>query len=380
MRARILALIAVAALASSAPAQDTLNGERRRLAEAKAAAAAAASRAAEFDRFASVERNAAAKARSQEDAVAARITRAEADVTAARARVNIVATLLERQRADLGQREAPVGRLLGALQSLARRPALAAVAQPGSVDDLVHVRAVLGSVLPVVRARTADLRASLVETRRLRADATLAANSLRDGRIALVQQRRALAALREQHAGRATALTRDALAQSDRAIALGESAREIVDRMSSFATRQETLANLEHLPGPPRFDANAPSPASYRLPVEGRLVEGLGEVSDAGVRARGLTFAVAPAAAVAAPAAGRIVFARSFRGYGIVVIIDHGDGWTTALTGLASASIAVGAQVNAGETIGLAHSTETPMVTVELYRRNHPIDIAALIG
>lgn len=380
MRGLVPGAVAAMLLASSAPAQDGLDGERRRLAEAKVAAAVAASRAAELDRSAAIERNAAAKARSQEAAVAARITRAEADIAAARARVTIVATLLERQRADLGAREAPVGRLLGALQSLARRPALAAIAQPGSVDDLVHVRAVLGSVLPVVRARTADLRASLAETRRLRADAALAANSLRDGRIALVRERRALATLRELHAGRATAFNRDALAQSDRAIALGEAAREIVDRMATFATRQETLAGLERLPGPPRSDAVPKSPAPYRLPVEGRLVEGLGEISDAGVRARGLTFAVASATPVAAPAAGRIVFARPFRRYGTTVIIDHGDGWTTALTGLASASVSVGAQVRRGETIGLAPSTEAPTITVELYRRNRPVDIAALIG
>lgn len=380
MRARVLALIAAITLASSAPAQDTLDGERRRLAEAKAAAVVAASRAAEFERSAAVERDAAAKARSQEAAVAARITLAEADVAAARARVTIVATLLERQRADLGRREAPVGRLLGALQSLARRPALAAIAQPGSVDDLVHVRAILGSVLPVVRTRTADLRASLAETRRLRADATLAATSLRDGRVALVQQRRALAALRDQHAGRATTLTRAALAQSDRAIALGESARDIIDGMATFATRQDTLAGLERLPGPPRFDAAASSPAPYRLPIEGRLIEGLGEISDAGVRARGLTFAVASAAPVIAPAPGRIVFARPFRRYGTTVIIDHGGGWTTALTGLASTSVAIGAQVKGGDTLGLAPSTGAPTVTVELYRRNRPVDIAAIIG
>ncbi len=380
MRGLVPGAVAAMLLASSAPAQDTLDGERRRLAEAKVAAAAASSRAAELDRSAAIERNAAAKARSQEAAVAARITRAEADIAAARARVAIVATLLERQRADLGEREAPVGRLLGALQTLARRPALAAIARPGSVDDLVHVRAVLGSVLPVIRARTADLRASLAETRRLRAAAALAANSLRDGRIALVRERRALAAMRELHAGRATAFNRDALAQSDRAIALGEAAREIVDRMATFATRQETLANLERLPGPPRSAPSPVSPSPFRLPVEGRLVEGLGEISDAGVRARGLTFAVAPATPVAAPAAGRIVFARPFRRYGTTVIIHHGDGWTSALTGLAGASVPVGTQVQRGETIGVAPSTEAPTVTVELYRRNRPVDIAALIG
>ena len=57
--------------------------------------------------------------------------------------------------------QGPIARLLAALQSLARRPAMLAVAQPGSVDDLVHVRAVLGSVTAGDRARTAAIRAEL---------------------------------------------------------------------------------------------------------------------------------------------------------------------------------------------------------------------------
>ena len=36
-----------------------------------------------------------------------------------------------------------------------------------------------------------------------------------------------------------------------------------------------------------------------------------------------------------APAAGRIAYAGPFRGYGTIVIIDHGGGWTSLISGLA---------------------------------------------
>jgi len=373
------AILATALLAASAPAQDPLTAERRRLAEAKASAVAAAARAAELDRAAEGERDAARKARTQEAAVAARIARTESDIAAARARIAIVEQLLAAQRATLGTQQAPVARLLAALGSLARRPAVATIAQPGSVDDLVHVRAVLGSALPVVRERTSAIRTELEQTRALQASAALAAKSLQDARIQLVGERRTLSALRAEHAARATSLNRDALAESDRAIAMGEAARDIVDRMGAIGGEQATRASLARLPGPPRSDSVEGPPAAYRLPVAGRLVTGLGEVSDSGVRARGLTFAVDPEAAVVAPAGGRIVFARPFRGFGTIVIIDHGAGWSTLVTGLAESTVAARQTIRAGAAIGRAGTNDGARITVELRRRGRPVDITALL-
>jgi murein hydrolase activator len=361
-------------LATSAPAQDRLTIERERLERAKSDAGAAAKRAVALDRQAAAERDAAAKAQAEEAAMGERIA-------AARARVAIVERLLADQRAELGARQQPVARLLAALGSLARRPTVAAIAQPGSVDDLVHVRAVLGTALPVVRARTADVRQELDRTRVLRANAALAAKSLRDGRATLLRERRALVVLQARHAATATRLGRDALAESDRAIGLGEAARDIVDRMGVIDDDRTTKAALMQLPGPPTGDPaiGAVQPA-YRLPVHGTLLEGMGEVSENGVRARGLMFATEPGARVSAPAAGKVVFARAFRGFGQVVIVDHGAGWTTLVTGLSAVDVAAGRTVAAGDILGRASGGERAQVGVELRRRGRPVDITALIG
>lgn len=370
-----------ALLATSAPAQDRLAIERQRLATAKADAVAAARRADALDRKAAAERDAAARARAEEAAIGARVAAAEADIAAAQARVAIVDRLLADQRAALGTQQRPVARLLGALAALARQPAAAAIAQPASVDDLVHIRAVLGTALPVIRARTADVREQLARTRTLQANAALAARSLYEGRQALERERQALAMLQRQHAAAATRLGRDALAESDRAIGLGEAARDIVDRMQAIDDDRATRAALLHLPGPPTGGPVVTAvPASYRLPVRGALLAGLGEVSENGVRARGLTFATAPGAPVRAPAGGTVAFARSFRGFGQVVILDHGAGWTTLLTGLGAVRVAAGRRVVAGDVVGRAGSGERAKVGVELRRRGRPVDITALIG
>ena len=360
--------------------------QQQRLVSAKREAAAAQARADALEKQAKAERRAAERARVEEAALAARVRAAEAELRAAAARVALTDRLLGEQRARFGQAQRPVARLLAALTSLARRPSVVAIAQPGSVDDLVHVRAVLGSALPAIRVRTAGVRADLAETRRLREGAALASEALRAGRVRLKRERTALALLEAQHRSRATTLGRTAISESDRALALGEQARDLLERMGEEGEARATAAGLGALPGPePRpLPPNAVLPAApsgvYRLPVRGRLVTGFDELSDAGVRSRGLTFVVAPRTPVVAPAAGIVRYARTFRGYRVIVIIDHGDGWTSLITGLGVAAVGAGQRVVMGAPLGRAASGDDPRVTVELRRRGEPFDLAAMIG
>ncbi len=368
-------------LASATAAPDPLALERERLRVAKEQAVQAKARADDLERRAADERDAATRAQVEEAAIGARVDRAEAEVKAAEARIAIVDALLARRQASLGDQQAPVARLLAGLASLARRPSATAIVQPGTVTELVYVRAVLGSTLPVIQKETAGLRAALAQTRALRASETLAAQSLSEGRKALETEKAALAALQARHAAAALRLDRDALTQSDRAIAMGEEARDIVDRMAAFGETQARLKDLASLAGPPRSRvARGAGPIVYQLPVSGRLVTGFGEVSDNGVRARGLTFAVAPSVAATAPAGGKVVFARPFRHFGTIVIIDHGSGWTSLVTGLDRSTVSRGASVAQGQPIGTVPAIDEPRVTVELRLQGQPVDIAALIG
>jgi septal ring factor EnvC (AmiA/AmiB activator) len=380
-----LGLFAIVALALPAHSQTGAD-QRQRLAVARRDAAVATRRADALARRAAAERDAADKARTEEAALAARVTAAEATLAAARARQAIVDGLLANQQARLGRQQAPVARLLAALTSLARRPTVVAIAQPGSVDDLVHVRAVLGGALPVVQARTREVRAQIARTRTLEASAALAAVALRDGRARLEADRLALAQLEAAHRRRSQAFRRDAMSESDRALALGERARDLVDSLDAGDAAQATAMDLARLDGPlprplaPGTRMPARMAGVYRLPVRGRLVTGLDEISEAGVRSRGLTFVVAPAAPVTAPAGGVVRYARAFRGYGVIVIIDHADGWSSLVTGLGLTHVAVGQRIAAGAPLGVAPRSEDPRITVELRRRGRPVDIAALLG
>ncbi|MEG3087677.1 murein hydrolase activator EnvC family protein [Sphingomonas sp. PB4P5] len=376
-------------IAVSSPAQD----QQQRLADAKAQSVAAAARSAALDRQAAGERDQARQARAQEAAVAARIQQAEADIAAGQARIAIIDRLIAEQRLRLDQKQGPIVRLIAALQSFARRPVLISIVQPGSLSDIVHVRAVLANTLPVIRARTADVRAGLARSRQLQADAALASGNLATARAELEAQRLALTRLEAAHRLRSRALGRESLFESDRAIALGERARDIVDLMGQLDDQANVRERLASLPGPqprPPRPGEVASPVDsvpwtagsppYRLPVLGKVVTGLGELSAAGVRSRGLTLATAAAATVVAPAAGRVAYAGPFRGYGRIVILDHGGGWTSLVSGLGATSVKVGETIGQGGPIGRAPDADSPRVTVELRRRGRAMDMTPLIG
>lgn len=390
MRGWIFAMAALA-IGGGALAQ-TIADERKALAEAQQAAGAAIQRSQRYEAAAAGAKNEADKIRAQAAAIASHIQESEAGIAVAQARVAIVEQLRRLQRTRLAIRQQPIARLAAALQMMARRPAALALIQPGSIDDLVHVRLLLADAIPVIRARTSELRAEVERGNRLRADAITAVQAVRGEQALLEARRQALSRLEANQRARSRQLGDSAFLEQERAQAMAEKARDIVDLMASMDQQAEIANKLASLPGPvlrpsqpgqsaaPPADVKgaraAPRPA-YRLPVFGRVVTGMGEISDNGIRSRGLTFITRPDAQVIAPASGNIRFAEAFRDYGQIVIIDHGGGWTTLITGLRTLSVNVGDNVLQGSPIGRT-ALGNARITVELRRQGEPYDIAPL--
>jgi len=384
---RALLLIAIAGVASLAAAQSRKE-DMRELSLAKRQAQEAILRSQQLERESRSAIGEAARARADASALAAKVEAAEADITAAEARVRIVERLRAVQRARLAERQEPVVRLTAALQMMARRPPALALVQPGSMHDLVHVRALLASTLPIVRARTAALRKEVEVGNALRAQADRAVASLRFSREELKQRRVALARMEAEQRRRSASLAESALFESDRALALGEEARDLTVEMGTRQNEDRLGAELSTLPGP-LISPNAKgmdfvsrmkkSMPHYRLPVEGRLIAGMGELSKGGVHARGLTFETRPDSAVIVPARGKVLYAGQFRSYGKIVIIEHGGGWTSVITNMGSVAVGSGDSVSAGQPLGRTAASES-RVTVELRHDGRPFPIPPLLS
>ena len=230
-RALPAAALAFALLAAGVAAAQSITDEKQALIAAKRDAAAANTRSAQYEAESARATEAAGKTRAEAAAVAARIQAAEADIAAAEARIRIIEALRIRQRANLAARQGPIVRLIAALQTMARRPPALALVQPGSMSDIAHVRALLHTTLPVIAARTEGLRAEVERGRKLRVQADEAVALLKQGQDRLNEERGRLVRLEAEQRQQSQTYTDNAMIESDRAIALGEKARDIVDLM-----------------------------------------------------------------------------------------------------------------------------------------------------
>lgn len=373
-------LILAPLLAASGPVQPqgmTLDAALR---EARAEQASAEAQAARLGRIADQARGEAAQLQAREAAAAQALQAAEARITAADAQLRLISATLEARRAQLQREQQPAASLLAGLAMMARRPPLFALTEQGGTDELVKVRILLDSTLPVIRRKTSALSGQLAETERLQQSALAARRELTDSRVALAQRRQAFAVLEAQALRAANTAGGQALGAGDVAIAQGEQVETLrgaeAGNRAAFALASE-LASTDPAPARPLAPEGAPPapPFVYRLPVAAPVAEGLGSVNASGIRSRGLTFSTGRGALVSVPASGVVRFSGPFRNRDGVVIIDHGGGWMSLIVNVASDRKA-GDRVRIGEPLGRALGP----LSVELSQNGRRISPALIAG
>lgn len=115
-----------------------------------------------------------------------------------------------------------------------------------------------------------------------------------------------------------------------------------------------------------------------RLPVRGDVTNRFGSNrEDSGISWKGLFIRANEGAEVKAVAGGRIVFADWLRGFGNLIIVDHGEGYMSLYGNNQAILKQSGDQVSAGDTIayvGNSGGNETHGLYYELRRQSKPFD------
>ena len=392
-----LAVFAVSLGAQQSAGITDADEARAALIEAQQQSAAARARAEGLEKQAAEAGAAADRTGRQAAAAAARIQETQAEVAARQADIRLIDKQREALRAKLAARQVPVVRLTGALERLSRRPMVFALLRPGSLRDSMHMRAMLDTMLPQVQQRTAALRGEIAKGKALKARAQAALVALGTEQAELGQRRQTLVSLETQQRLSLRSASGNADREAEHALSLAEQARDL-DALTADLGRAGALrTELMRLPGPvirpdnpalaqvPGFGELSPSatPTSapaFILPVQGRLVAGFGASTPGTTTSRGIALATGPGAQAVAPSAGRVAFAGPYRGYGAIVIIDHGNGWTSLITGLSQLDAHVGDELVSGSPIGIT-GPGRPMVSLELRHDGqavNPLDFAKL--
>ena len=378
-------------------------------------------------------------------AASARLDR-ERDALVARAeqRLSGLRRRHDARRAELRAERRRLSGLAMALQRLARRPPVAALASPGSPLDAARAAMAIRFMAGRARARTAALSAEVAALEGLRREIDAETVRLAAATAALAERRARLDALVAEtaapraRAGAGTdadsdpaaarrAGTAEAAAALDRLFAAllreegarraaGRSLRALLDRAPALA---DDLPPPPPAAAPPRPEPPAPAPAAagtdaaappvppapaaaraapapegfadrepiagaLAFPVAGRVVRRFGAPDGPGRTYKGIAVAARPGARVVAPLDGEAIFAGPFRRYGRIIIVEHAGGFHTLLAGLGRIDVRPGQKVLAGEPVGAMGAAsgggERPRLHVELRRDGAPVDPLAWLS
>ena len=304
---------------------------------------------------------------------------------AAQARLQQLQSELHQQERQLGLDEDQLRALRARLQERLR-----AAAVDGSAGA---TKALLGAEsFTELALRRRFLRVLADNDARLVADVHRAERGVLDERAQLKETAAALADTLRLLEDQTTLVqaTRD-----ERAAALirVRSERELLRRTAEelFEKHRELSSIVAKLAAEPRF-----RPATGRRgilrghlmpPVQGGvLIRRFGSTVDPTTRAEivsnGVDLRAEEGAAVVAIADGRIAHAGWLRGFGRIVIVDHGEGHHTLSAHLSRIQVATGDEVRAGEVIGFVGDTESengPKLYFELREAGRPRDPAPFL-
>ncbi|HEX7972457.1 MAG TPA: peptidoglycan DD-metalloendopeptidase family protein [Thiobacillus sp.] len=143
-------------------------------------------------------------------------------------------------------------------------------------------------------------------------------------------------------------------------------------------TRRAIAVNTET---PVAFRADRPFSSlkgSLRLPVAGELMNRFGAPREGGgVSWKGLFIRAAQGTAVKAIAAGQVVFAEWLRGFGNLLIVDHGEGYMSLYSNNESLYKQVGERVQPGDaiaTVGNSGGQPDPGLYFEMRHQSRPVN------
>ena len=266
--------------------------------------------------------------------------------------------IAERRRETQKRLAAQRGALERMLAARAAAPAPEALRVALSGDDPAAVPRQLryaGYVSQAAAAQLAAYRGGLDELERIGRDAQERRNRLR-----VVEQ--------ESRADRARLLAQQRERKQVLARVQGEvrASRREMKVLRADETRLSRLieeigrvfVRVEREPEPQsRRTAFASLRGKLSLPVRGELTGRFGAPRGAGIEAKGVFIRAPEGRPVKAIAAGQVAFADWMRGFGNLLIVDHGDGYLSIYANNESLLKQVGENVTAGESVATTGSS-----------------------
>lgn len=307
-----------------------------------------------------------------------------------------------RQVGDLSTRKAELLRLLRAAQAGADAAPLKALLAQDRVQDaeralilqgylqraqVTRIRALAAEIarMQTLEAQIAQQRGVLDRARQTQATQVAQAQSARQDRAAV------LTTLDRQYrdkASRERALGQDAKALQNLLAQLRAAAARAAREQAREQSREQARLRAQHGATPATGTRNpaprvqvattaAPRVGGLGWPVSGNLLAGFGAQTPDGRRSDGVLIAAPAGTKVKAVADGTVVFADWMTGYGMILIIDHGNGYMSLYAHNDGLLRQAGDVVHKGDavaTVGSSGGQAMPALYFELRQAGKPVN------
>lgn len=300
---------------------------------------------------------------------------------------------LEKNLADLQQQQAlaekqfkankaQMALLMTALQKMAIFPAQTSLLQSGDPNDNLRAMFLLKSTRQPLEAAAKKLREDLDVLISLQSAIKAQASQIKLASARLNAKKENMERLFKQKFILQAHLESQSLEAKKKATELGQQAKDLQDLLRKLDIEEKRQQQIAQAAGrsKPDIDGEQFRPervagafeksfGSLPLPARGRIIQKYGDRTELGATAKGITLQTRPNAQVVSIFDGKILFAGPFKGYGNLLIIEHGDGYHTLLSGLDRIDAQVGQNVLTGEPVGIMSTNANQKLYIE-FRKN----------
>lgn len=292
-------------------------------------------------------------------------------------------------------------KMLAALQNLALKPTESLLVQPLTPVDIIRSAMILRETVPYLEENAEQIRKQLQEIQKKRDRIEKQINEISKQKNVMKTEHERMQKLVKQKSQLRNAVaikSEKAKKNVDKLASQAQDLRDLLgklerqrkekERQEAERRRQEERIKQEEKQSDDLIKTRseaitniasgfARAKGSLPMPARGTIITRYGEQKVKGVSSKGITIATRSNAQVISPFDGTVIFAGEFRGYGNMIIVEHGEGYLSLLAGLGNIDVELGQMLLAGEPVGLMPTDIGSELYVEIRKNNQPINPAA---
>lgn len=300
---------------------------------------------------------------------------------------------LKKAEEDFIKQDENLIKTLSALQSLALKPTESLLVQPLTPVEVIRSAMLLRETIPTLEQNATNIRKKLEQIEKKKNLVKAQMKKISQQNKKLEQDQIKLKALAKRKSRIKTTVEQKTLKAKKEVDKLAAQASDLRDLLNRLEKERQTKIKKEEeerkklAAEQKESDLKKTLPESIKevgkafvkakgkmaMPARGPIIINYGQETAKGVTSKGITIQTRDTAQVTSIFDGTVIFAGPFRGYGNLIIIEHGEGHLSLLAGLNSFDCELGQMLLAGEPVGQMGSgaAETNLY-VEIRENNKP--------